>query len=117
MTQHAPCHPERIGAFACKHANRPEGSFAALRMTMEPSNARLLNGNGKDPEPDFFPADSRLFSERLCVAEFELDEVHPVGGTRGDDLVAEIIERRVHVLAAAFARAAVADHDVGAGLL
>src|SRR5471030_1130080 len=36
-----PCHPERIGTFACGHANRPEGSLvcaeqgslAALGMT------------------------------------------------------------------------------------
>src|ERR1700754_4255496 len=51
------------------------------------------------------------------VAQLELDDVHPVGRARGDDLVAEVVERRVHVLAAAFAGATVADHDVGARLL
>src|SRR5476651_1162544 len=56
-------------------------------------------------------------SGALRITQLELDDVHPVGRARGDDLVAEVVERRMHILAAAFAGPAVADHDVGAGLL
>src|SRR3954466_7264048 len=62
-------HPERIGAFGCRHPNRPEGpclstktlcdsgvrSFAALRTTGAfPSTARLLDGIGPDLGPIMF---------------------------------------------------------------
>src|SRR6478672_7229476 len=51
------------------------------------------------------------------VAQLELDEVHPVGSARRQDLVVEVVEWRMHVVATAFDRAAIADHDVGARLL
>ena len=64
------------------------------------------------------PRESRIpVVLRRRVAQLDLHQVDPVGGARRQDLVAEIVERRMDVLAAAFAGAAVADHDVGAGLL